>query len=153
MLIDERTEATFVPGHHGRDGVLALWGDAAADRERRSGRVDAEPVELVVRAGSQVRLRSVPARRVPVGLAIEALASLPAAAEVTPSVRAWSVATPVALDLVARGRLAPSVAADGTDTWRVGPLDLDDHARIVALADALPAAAHCVPVTAGPPRR
>lgn len=142
--LDERTEATFVADADGGP-TLVLWGDDPDPAPAR--------VPLVVPAGSQVRLRPVPARPVTVGAALDTLADLPADRPVRPSVRAWSVATQVALDLVARGRLLPSIADDGTGRWRVGPLDPDDHTRLAELAAALPAAAHCVPVGDGAPRR
>ena len=143
MRIGPSTEATFVAGRHGRDGTLALWelpggsGAAADDRiERR------DEVTVVLADGP----RTVPADLVPVGDAVATLAALPAAAEVRPSVRAWSVATRLALDAVSRGRLLPAVADDGADTWRVGPLDVADRTRLDQLADALPPAAHATPV-------
>jgi hypothetical protein len=142
--LDERTEATFVADGDGGP-TLVLWGDDPGPTPAR--------VALVVPTGSQVRLRRVPARPVAVGAALDTLATLPADREVRPSVRAWSVATRIALDLVARGRLLPSVADDGTDRWRVGPLDADDHDRVGALVAALPAAAHCVPAGDARPRR
>ena len=143
MRLAPSTEATFVAGLHGRDGVVALWelpdGDdgPAGDRIERRGEV------TVVLADGP---RTVPADLVPVGEAVSTLAALPAAADVRPSVRAWSVATRLALDALSRGRLLPAAAPDGTDTWRVGPLDVADRTRLDQLADALPPAAHAAPV-------
>ena len=144
LLLDPTVDATFIAGTHGRDGRLALWGNAVAPNDE---------VPLVVPAGTQVRLRRVPVRLVEVRDVIDELSALPVGADVRPSVQAWSVAAKVALDLVARGRLVPSIGDDGIDTWRVGPLDTDDHARLDQLADALPAAAHAVPFGDGSPRR
>ncbi len=139
-------EATFV-ADDGQRGALALWGPSVGpnDTEHR--------LDLVVPAGKQVRARSVPVRLVPVGQLVDELASLPAAVMVTDSVRAWAVATRVALDLIARGRLLPTIAANGTDTWRIGPLDPADHERIERLAAALPAAAHAVELPGTSPRQ
>src|SRR5690606_32522609 len=136
-LLDPSVAAAFIAGTPGRDGRLALSGGTADP--------DAE-VPLVVPAGSQVRLRRVPVQLVPVSELLDELSALPLDADVTASVRAWSVATKLALDLVARGRLVPSIGEDGVDTWRVGPLDTDDHVRLSQLADALPAAAHAAPL-------
>ncbi len=140
MHLGPQTEATFVAGHRGRDGVVALW----------SPDEPAEPVsgthtelDLVLAGGPTTR----PAELHPVADVIGPLASLPAAREVRPSVRALAVATRLALDLISRGRLLPATAPDGTDTWRLGPLDADDRNRIEQLADALPAAVHATPVT------
>ncbi|HSP05342.1 MAG TPA: DEAD/DEAH box helicase [Acidimicrobiales bacterium] len=139
MRLAPTTEATFVAGLHGRDGALALWdldvdGDDAIDRTGE--------VTVVLADGP----RTLPADLVAVGDAVATLAALPAAAEVRPSVRAWSVATRLALDAVSRGRLLPAVAPDGADMWRLGPLDVADRTRVDQLADALPPAAHATPV-------
>ena len=130
-------EATFVPGATPRAGVLALWGPGA---DTSAG----DHLDLVVPDGEGVGRRRTAVQFVPVGHLVDELASLPASTEVRGSLRAWSVATNVALDLVARGRLLPSVTGDGADTWRLGPFDPPDAARIVQLADALPPAAHAV---------
>jgi SNF2 family DNA or RNA helicase len=145
--IGEELEATFVAGAHGRDGALALWGPSlppeAADTE----------LSLVVPVGTQVRARSVPARLVPLARVVDELATLPAARPATDSVRAWAVATRMALDLIARGRVLPTIAPDGSDTWRVGPLDPADQERLERLAAALPPAAHALEVPGTSPRR
>ncbi|KJK43848.1 hypothetical protein UK23_31655 [Lentzea aerocolonigenes] len=46
----------------------------------------------------------------------------------------WGVATATALNLVARGRIVPSVTEDGRDTWRIGPLDHADELHLRQLA-------------------
>jgi len=137
MRVGPSTEATFVAGQHGRDGALALWGPDDGDR--------AGTATVVLADGP----REVAADLVPVGRAIATLATLPATAEVRPSVRAWAVATRLALEAVSRGRLLPAMAPDGADTWRLGPLDLADRARLDQLADALPPAAHAAPTGDG----
>ncbi len=130
-------EATFVPGEVGREGALALWGSPI------HGSVAAS-VTLVTPGDDGLQRRRTDVELVPVARCIDVLAALPAAAGVRPSVRAWSVAANVALDLVARGRLLPSTTADGLDTWRVGPLDPSDRVRLAELAEALPPAAHAL---------
>jgi superfamily II DNA or RNA helicase len=139
MRLAPTTEATFVAGLHGRDGALALWdlGVDGDDAIHRTGEI------TVVLADGP---RTLPADLVAVGDAVATLAALPAAADVRPSVRAWSVATRLALDAVSRGRLLPAVAPDGADMWRLGPLDVADRTRVDQLADALPPAAHATPV-------
>jgi hypothetical protein len=141
MRVLPETEATFVAGEHGRDGALALW-------EPHRGEVRTGEAEVVLADGPA----TVAADLVPVGTAIATLATLPAGADVTPSVRAWSVATRLALEAVSRGRLLPALAPDGADTWRLGPLDVGDRARLDQLADALPPAAHARPVDGHPER-
>ena len=137
MEFGPSAEATFVAGDVGREGCLALWGEP----ETSAAPADVA-VELLLRDG----LASVPCSLVPVADLIGPLAALPADTDVRPSVRAWSVATRLALDLVSRGRLLPAASASGHDTWRVGPLDLDDRARLEQLAAALPPEAHAVPL-------
>ena len=143
-LLDPTVDATFISGSHGRDGHLALWGDGIAPNHE---------VALVVPAGGQVRQRRVPVELVPLSALVDDLSALPLDADVQPSVLAWSVATKIALDLISRGRITPSITDDAVDTWRVGPLDPDDHARIDQLAAAMPAAAHAVPLGDSTPRR
>jgi len=141
MRVEPTTEATFVAGRHGRDGALALW-DPPGGVDRR------DEVALVLVDGP----RTVPADLVPVGATLAILATLPASADVTSSVRAWSVAARLALEAISRGRLLPAVAPDGSDSWRLGPLDLGDRARLDQLADALPPAAHVRPLDGHPDR-
>ena len=138
LLRPTPVEATYVAGDVARDGVLALWGPGA---DTRAG----ARIDLVVPEGGTVARRTVDVELVPIGACIDDLAALPAAADAQPSLRAWSVATNVALELVARGRVLPSATDGGVDVWRVGPLDADDVRRLEDLARALPAAAHAVP--------
>ena len=140
-------EATYVADQH--DGWLALW--AATDRQPPVA-ADAE-LELVVPAGSRIRRRKVPVRRLALHEAIDDLVCLSATDEVSPSVRAWAVAARLAVDLVGRGRLLPSMAADGVDTWVLGPLDASDLARRSELVAALPPAAHALAVAGSKPVR
>lgn len=136
MRVGPNTEATFVAGPVGRQGAVALW-----DRDADDPAGDTT-LTLTLADGPT----EVPARLVPVADLIGPLASLAADTEVRPSVRALSVATRLALDLISRGRLLPSAAPDGTDTWRIGPLDVDDRTRLNQLADALPPSVHALPV-------
>jgi hypothetical protein len=46
----------------------------------------------------------------------------------------WGVATATALNLIARGRIVPSVTAGNHDTWRIGPLDHADELHLRQLA-------------------
>ncbi len=131
------TEATFVAGEVGRDGALALWEPAGDNRGDARGTT----IELVLADGPT----EIAADLVPVADLIGPLAALAAGTDVRPSVRALSVATRLALDLISRGRLLPSAATNGNDTWRIGPLDVDDRTRLTQLADGLPPAVHALP--------
>ncbi|MCP8713274.1 ATP-dependent helicase, partial [Streptomyces sp. AC04842] len=64
-----------------------------------------------------------------------------------PATAFWGAVTALALHLTARERLLPGVSPAGYDTWRAGPFDADDIARIRALADAAPGEAVAVPGT------
>ncbi|MEV6090044.1 SNF2-related protein [Streptomyces cellulosae] len=64
-----------------------------------------------------------------------------------PATAFWGAVTTLALHLTARERLLPGVSPAGYDTWRAGPFDADDIARIRALADAAPGEAVAVPGT------
>jgi len=150
VLLGER-HATFVPA--GPDeppaaGTLALW-DPGARRGTRGG----DRIELIVAAGAGVRRRSVTIERLPLGEAIPLLATLPADAAVRSSVRAWSVAVKVAVDLVARGRLLPTTTAEGRAAWRVGPLDPTDRRLLELIAATMPPEAHALPVVGSKPLR
>ncbi|GAA2815685.1 DEAD/DEAH box helicase [Saccharopolyspora taberi] len=51
-----------------------------------------------------------------------------------PPERFWAAVAVLALRLVARGRIVPSVATGGFDAWRVGPLDPEDAECVRRLA-------------------
>ena len=144
-------EVVFLPGDPPRAGALAWWrppGTAAT-----AGEALDDEVELALPTRSGARRRTVAARRVPVGEALADLVALPAGAEVSGSLTAWSTAAKLAANLVARGRLLPAITPSGFDAWRVGPLDRADAARLGALAAALPPAAHAVPMAGSRPLR
>ena len=56
-------------------------------------------------------------------------------------------ATLLALHLVARGRVLPTLTEDGHDAWRVGPLDAADEELLRGLAGALPPEAYALPLS------
>ncbi|HXH59365.1 DEAD/DEAH box helicase [Iamia sp.] len=149
-LTEPGIEAVFVPATPARDGRLALWHPAGpgAETDRRT-----DTMTLVVPAGRSIRRREVPVRWVDLADAIDALVDLPADAPCGESVHAWAEATRDALSLIGRGRLLPAAADDGTDGWRLGPLDPTDAARRFVVAATLPPAAHCTVHRVGPPVR
>ncbi len=142
-------ECTFVPGDLARGGRMALW----HRRDEGPSGPSEDTLAVVLADGDRLRRVPVPVTWIPVEDAIDALVSLPAAAPSAPSTHAWAHATRAALQLVARGRLLPTADADGTDAWRVGPLDTTDVAHWNALAEALPAAAHAHELPDTAPRR
>ena len=130
--------ATFVPGRRPREGRLALWGSGPGARRDAT-------VSVVASTPRSVRRVEVPCAWLPVRDAIDVLldADLDCLSR---SARAWRAVLLSALELISRGRLAPSCTADGEDAWRVGPLDPSDVTSWAALAAALPFEAFAIPV-------
>ncbi|WP_240803046.1 DEAD/DEAH box helicase [Streptomyces sp. A1499] len=151
--------AVFLAAEAPREGRIAFWradgGDLPGSGEPAdgSGRGEAwtgDRGEIVVarRHGKGARARTVPALFLPVA---EAVPLLLRAARPHPAAACWGAAARHALHLAARGRLLPGVTAGDVDAWRAGPLDESDVAQLRAIAAALPAAAHAVPLPgAGP---
>ncbi|MGH7778113.1 MAG: DEAD/DEAH box helicase [Candidatus Dormibacterales bacterium] len=108
-------------------------------------------VDVAVKGGRGARRRRVEARIVPLAEALPWLAGLPAEESLPTSLLAWSAAVKAGLNLVAKGRLHPSISRAGFDTWKVGPLDRRDEEWVATLAAALPLEAHALPVAQGSP--
>jgi superfamily II DNA or RNA helicase len=138
-------DAVFVPGEVPRLGGFAFWGAGPAP----------DKVELVFSGGTYgVRKRLVPATFVPLAEILPELVCLdPADQRVRRSVAVWAAAATAGAGLVARGRLLPTVTADGADAWRAGPLDAADLAWLRELAACFPAAAHALAVPGSRPMR
>ncbi|MBI2709088.1 MAG: DEAD/DEAH box helicase [Actinobacteria bacterium] len=142
--------ATFVPADPlsvPADGTLATW---ALDRAPTTTQTR---LKLVLRRNSQVRTTTVRADFLSLTDAVPELAQQPVDADVTPSMAAWAIATKIAVDLVARGRLLPATTAAGVAAWRVGPLDPADHRRLDELAAAMAPEAHALPIPGSRPLR
>jgi superfamily II DNA or RNA helicase len=91
---------------------------------------------------------------VPVAEILPELISVdPAGQGVRRSVAAWAAAATAGAGLVARGRLLPTVTAEGVDAWRAGPLDAADLAWLRELAACFPAAAHALALPGSRPMR
>ena len=97
-------EAVFVPGDPGRLGALALYGV--------TGDVADTSIELVLPTARSLRRRTVPARLVPLDVAIPALLAVDRDSA-TASLAAWSVAVTAAVGLIGRGRLLPAASPGG----------------------------------------
>src|SRR5690606_14091814 len=67
-----------------------------------------------------------------------------------PAARFWGAAALLALQLVTRGRIRPTVTPAGHDAWRAGPFDAADVQRIRDLAAAMPPTARANPQAFGP---
>ena len=69
------------------------------------------------------------------------------------SAQVWAAAAAAGVSLIARGRLLPTVGADGTDIWRAGPLDPADLGWMRQLAAAFPPTAHPLALPGSRPMR
>ncbi|QEV22184.1 DEAD/DEAH box helicase [Streptomyces alboniger] len=98
--------------------------------------------------GKGARARTVPALFLPVADAVPLLLR---AARPHPAAACWAAAARHALHLAARGRLLPGLTAGDHDAWRAGPLDETDVAQLRAIAAALPAEGHAVPLPGSGP--
>ncbi|MGW7072673.1 DEAD/DEAH box helicase [Streptomyces sp. NPDC054855] len=107
-----------------------------------------EDIAVVRPHGKGVRTRTVPALTLPVA---EALPLLLRAASPHPAVACWAAAARHALHLAARGRLLPGLTGGDLDAWRAGPLDAADVTQLRAIAAAMPAEAHAVPLPGSRP--
>jgi superfamily II DNA or RNA helicase len=154
LLSHPGRETTFVPGERARDGRLALWAPGPGQNLHHDGATDSDqPLTVVTPAGSRLRRRTVPVTWIALPDAVDALVATSAASGATVSTRAWAHAARATLALVARGRLLPTADVDGTDLWRVGPLDAADAAWWASMAEALPPSAHATELAGAAPRR
>ncbi len=129
---------------------------AASDRPDVQALLEAsgtpERTPLVTPAGAAGTVEGL---SVSIGEGLRILAALPAddVGDVSASIVAWSLATKLALDLIARERVAPVLAATDAGAearWGVSLTLANDAERVKRLSLAFPAAAHAVPIAAGP---
>ncbi|MGQ0802345.1 MAG: DEAD/DEAH box helicase [Actinomycetota bacterium] len=146
-------EAVFVPDPLPRGSCLALWRPDAVPTPPDGLPSHTGEIELVLPSSRSVRRRRVRARLVRIGDVLAWLTGLGPGDEPSVSLAAWVVATRLGVDAVARGRLFPAVTEDGYDTWRVGPLDPVDEARLGALTERFPPTAHSLAVPGTGPAR
>ncbi|MEU2774467.1 DEAD/DEAH box helicase [Streptomyces sp. NPDC007162] len=141
-----RLAAVYLPADLPRQGRVAFW-----DPEGGPLPGDSEELTVVRRHGAGVRRRQVPALTLPVGEALPLLVSARRDPAAHPATACWGAAAQHALRLAARGRLLPGLTPAGHDAWRAGPLEPADIAHLRAVAAALPAEGHAVPLPgAGP---
>ena len=131
-----------------------LWGDHPATR--------ALPSLTVGGAASCAELVTPDGRRVVDGLALPLfdtmarLAVVPAASldAVSGSIATWIVASKLAIELVSRERVVPTITRRGgriEARWAAALSASEDAAKVVALANSMPPAAHAVPVAPAAP--
>ncbi|MET8741147.1 DEAD/DEAH box helicase [Streptomyces sp. NPDC004728] len=156
-----RCAAVFLPAPLPRDGSVAFW-DPAGGPLPKPGDLCAHPVdpgipapgsrtaEITVvrrhRQGDGVRRHTVPAVLLPVSDALPLLMRARYQESAHPATRCWGAAAHQALNLAARGRLLPGLTGDDHDAWRAGPRDAEDIAHLRAIAAAMPAEGHAVPL-------
>ncbi|MET7298166.1 DEAD/DEAH box helicase [Embleya sp. NPDC005575] len=141
-------EAVFLPADPPRSGRVAFW---TPDGESPVLGVEPEEITVVRPHGSSVSRARVPAVLLPVEQALPLLTRCRAfgaerGGAVSAGIAFWAAAALHGLGLLARGRVLPGVSSEGFDAWRVGPLDVEDHEQLGALAAAMPAEARAVAV-------
>ncbi|MEU9316393.1 DEAD/DEAH box helicase [Streptomyces sp. NPDC048295] len=163
-----RCAAVFLPAPLPRAGSVAFW-DPDGGALPEPGAVCAHPADpespapgartgeiTVVRRhgqGDGVRRHTVPAVLLPVADALPLLVRARHQESAHPATRCWGAAALQALNLAARGRLLPGLTDDDHDAWRAGPRDAEDIAHLRAIAAAMPAEGHAVPLPHGTPLR
>ncbi|MER7346810.1 DEAD/DEAH box helicase [Streptomyces aurantiacus] len=149
--------AVFLPAEVPREGRIAWWRPDGGELPDVSGGEGSETwsrgeITVVRRHGKGVRRHAVPALLAPVGEAVAvlstggAVAATGGAAGAHPSAACWAAAARHALHLIARGKLLPGLTGADVDAWRAGPLGAEDIAHLRAIAGAMPAEAHAVPL-------
>lgn len=143
--------AVFLPAEVPREGRVAFWAPEGALPAglAEGGLPGATGGELTVvrRHGKGVRTRTVPALILPMTEALPLLLRAgQARPHAHPAVACWTAAARHALHLAARGRLLPGLTGGDLDAWRAGPLDAADVTQLRAIAVAMPAQAHAVPL-------
>jgi hypothetical protein len=142
FLPDNAQPRLFLWGTLASSLQLASLGQAARERCITEGGT-AEEVE-----GFSIALRE--------GLPALAAIGVAEATQLPPSVSIWSAAAKFALDLIARGRLIPTIEANRTQTetrWRASIQLGDDADRFARLANSFPPAAHAAAVSPARSRR
>ncbi|MGW3133184.1 SNF2-related protein [Streptomyces sp. NPDC001123] len=138
-----RLAAVYLPADLPRQGRMAFW-DPEGDPLPGAA---TEELTVVRRHGATgVRRRQVPALTLPLADALPLLVRARRDPAAHPATACWGAAALHALRLTARGRLLPGLTPDGHDAWRAGPLEPADIAHLRAVADALPAEGHAVPL-------
>ncbi|WP_369226475.1 DEAD/DEAH box helicase [Streptomyces sp. R39] len=138
-----RLAAVYLPADLPRQGRMAFW-DPEGDPLPGTA---TEELTVVRRHGATgVRRRQVPALTLPLADALPLLVRARRDPAAHPATACWGAAALHALRLAARGRLLPGLTPAGHDAWRAGPLEPADIAHLRAVAAALPAEGHAVPL-------
>jgi superfamily II DNA or RNA helicase len=146
--VSPRLAAVYLPADLPRQGRVAFW-----DPDGDPLPAATEDLTVVRRHGAGVRRRQVPALTLPLGEALPLLVRARHDPAAHPATACWGAAAQHALRLAARGRLLPGLTPAGHDAWRAGPLEPADIAHLRAVAAALPAEGHAVPLPGPGPLR
>ncbi|MFG2956555.1 SNF2-related protein [Streptomyces sp. NPDC048291] len=138
-----RLAAVYLPAALPRQGRVAFWDPEGAPLPAAA----TEELTVVRRHGAAgARRRQVPALTLPLAAALPLLVRARRDPAAHPATACWGAAALHALRLAARGRLLPGLTPGGHDAWRAGPLEPADIAHLRAVAAALPAEGHAVPL-------
>jgi SNF2 domain-containing protein/SNF2 helicase protein/helicase-like protein len=133
--------------------AFSFWGETRPIGSAAApGAGTAGVVELVTPEGRA----AVPGTLVPLLVALPALAALPSAEleAHSGSVVAWSLASKLALELVAHERVVPTIVRRSgrlEARWGAALSASEDAAKVMAIAQSMPPAAHAVPAPGGAP--
>ncbi|MFI5684352.1 DEAD/DEAH box helicase [Streptomyces sp. NPDC051636] len=145
-----RLAAVYLPAPLPREGRIVFWdpqdGPPPSAGSEEPAVVRREELTVVRRHGAGVRRRQVPTLSMPLDQALPLLVRARHDPAAHPATACWGAAALHALRLAARGRLLPGLTPTGHDAWRAGPLEPDDIAHLRAVAAALPAEGHAVPL-------
>ena len=128
---------------------LFLWGSEPAPRVLPALGQDGEPWSTTL--ATPEGLRETAALKLPLFDTMAKLAVVPAAAidSLPGSVATWVLASKLAMDLVARERVVPTITRRSgriEARWAAALAGSEDAGKVVALAKSMPPAAHAVPV-------
>ncbi len=139
----------FLPDRH----CFFSWGDERPSPELAGVAARAMPsVELVTPSKKE----PVDGASLPLVDSVAALASVPASeiSTCSGSVAAWALASKLALNLLSRERVVPTIARQGghiVARWGAALSLPEDASQLAALARSMPPAAHAVPAPRGGP--
>ncbi|RFU86573.1 ATP-dependent helicase [Streptomyces triticagri] len=138
--------ALFLPADPPRHGRVAFWDPSGHPLPAAPRTAAPEDLTVVRPHGPGVRRATVPALVLSVADALPLLLRHGPGSAAHPAAACLSAAARLALTLVAGGRILPGLTADDHDAWRAGPLDAESVAQLRAVAAALPAEGHAVPL-------
>ncbi|MHB1501682.1 MAG: DEAD/DEAH box helicase [Candidatus Dormibacteria bacterium] len=144
----EGPAVVFVPGDPGREGRLVVTPPLGPIPGSQLDLAD-----LVVEHGPTARRELVHAQMLPMAVGIGWLLAGAPGAETVRAARAWEVVLRSGLALVARGRIFPSRSCSCCDTWRVGPLDIEDEEWLRQMSAVFPWDGRGVPAGGSGPSR